>query len=54
VKAEYKELLRRASARLRIADDMVERGQPGAAGWQRRMADREFTTAGLWFLGVVS
>ena len=35
------ELLRGAEARLKIAAQMEKRGQPGAAGYQRRLADAE-------------
>ena len=35
------ELLRGAKVREQIAEQMEKRGQPGAAGYQRRLADAE-------------
>jgi hypothetical protein len=39
------ELLRRAATRRKIAQAMEDRGQPGAAAWQRRRADEEVAAA---------
>ena len=47
----YRELLRRATAALLIAEAMDKRGQFGAAARMRRTAHAEFTAAGNQMLG---